>query len=345
VLPRGVIKASPEDFVVEEVPLYEPSGEGDHLYLRFTKRGLPTDAAVRSIARALNVDARDVGVAGLKDKVAITTQTISVPAPRGDASFDERARTLAIDGVTIHDARRHGNKLRTGHLAANKFTIVVRDVDPARVDEAVAALERVGRDGAANFFGEQRFGRAGDNAERARAWLSGKEPGPRDPRARRFLWSSLQSAVFNDVLRRRVDDGTWLTPLEGDLLQKHESGGLFLCTDVQADRERAARGELSPTGPIPGAKMREPAGAPLALESETIRSWLGESFDFARTKVLGEGTRRPLRVLVRDLHVSVLSGEQRSSVRVYFVLPKGAYATTILAAAFASSDGDEPHAD
>jgi tRNA pseudouridine13 synthase len=345
VLPRGVIKASPEDFVVEEVPLYAPSGEGDHLYVRFTKRALTTDAAVRSIARALGVDVRNVGVPGLKDKVAITTQTISVPAPRGDTSFDDRARALALDGITIHEAKRHGNKLRTGHLAANKFTLVVRDVDSERVDEAVLALKKVGREGAPNAFGAQRFGRAGDNAERAKAWLSGKEPAPRDPRARRFLWSALQSAIFNDVLRRRVEDGTWLTPLDGDLLQKHDSGGLFLCTDVQADCERASRGEVSPTGPIPGAKMREPAGAPLALESETIRAWLGESFDFAPTKVLGEGARRPLRVLVQDLDVAILEREQRSSVRVYFVLPKGAYATTVIAAAFASTPGDEADAD
>src|SRR3954452_21104988 len=98
-LPRGRIKSTPEDFVVEELPLYEPSGEGEHLYIRFTKRGLTTDAAVRSIASALRLgaSARDVGVAGMKDKVAITTQTISVPIPpqeRADKAIDERARAL-----------------------------------------------------------------------------------------------------------------------------------------------------------------------------------------------------------------------------------------------------------
>jgi len=155
-----------------------------------------------------------------------------------------------------------------------------------------------------------------------------------------------------------VDEGTWLTPLEGDVLQKEDSGGLFLCADVQADRDRAARGEVSPTGPMVGIKMRAPTGAPLALETEVTTAWLGEGFDLASVRHLGEGTRRPLRTLVSELRVEIMRneaavhvarphsspssesaaerdapGEQAPSVRVYFVLPKGAYATTVLATA------------
>jgi tRNA pseudouridine13 synthase len=333
VLPRGIVKSTPEDFVVEELPLYSPSGEGDHLYLRFTKRNLPTDLAVRAIARALGVDPRDVGVAGLKDKVGLTTQTISVPLGRDPAALGERARALSLEGITIHEARRHTNKLRTGHLAGNRFEVVVREIDPAQIDEVVRRLEQVGREGAPNAFGAQRFGRDRDNAERARSWLRGEWSGPRDGRAKRFLWSSLQSAIFNDVLQRRIEGGTWATPIEGDVLQKEDSGGLFLCADVQADRERSARGEVSPTGPMVGVKMKSPTLAPLALETEVTTDWLGASFDLARVRQLGEGARRPLRTLVRDLRVEVDLREQRPSVRVYFVLPKGAYATTVLATA------------
>jgi tRNA pseudouridine13 synthase len=348
-LPRGVIKSTPEDFVVEELPLYAPSGEGEHLYLRFTKRNLPTDAAVRAIARALGVDVRDVGVAGLKDKVGVTTQTISVPLGRDPSALEARAASLALDGITIHEARRHTNKLRTGHLAGNRFTVVVRGLDEARIGEVVASFDRVSREGAPNAFGSQRFGRDRDNAERARAWLRGEWGGPRDGRQKRFLFSALQSAIFNDVLRRRIEDGTWLTPLEGDVLQKEDSGGLFLCADVQADRDRTTRGEVSPTGPMVGVKMRTPTGAPLALETEVTTGWLGEGFDLASVRHLGEGTRRPLRTLVSDLRVEIeredpraqgeaqnegdVRREQGPGVRVYFVLPKGAYATTVLATA------------
>jgi tRNA pseudouridine13 synthase len=341
-LARGRIKSTPEDFVVEELPLYEPSGEGEHLYIRFTKRGLTTDAAVKSIASALGVGARDVGVAGMKDKVAVTTQTISVPIPPQDRAIEERARALALDGITVHEARRHGNKLRTGHLIGNRFAIVVRGVAPEERAQVIASLERIAREGLPNAFGTQRFGRDRDNADRARAWLSGRERGPRDLRMKRLLWSALQSELFNEVLQRRVDAGTWATPLEGDLLKRHASGGLFVCTDVQTDRARALEGELSPTGPMFGVKMREPEGAPRDLERAVLAERLGEGVDLAITKPFGEGSRRTLRLWVEALKIESPSegevdgaqaAEQASSITVRFVLPKGAYATTVLSAA------------
>jgi tRNA pseudouridine13 synthase len=329
-LPPGRIKSAPEDFVVNEIPAYLPSGEGEHLYMHFTKRGLTTDEAVRRIADALGVSARDIGVAGLKDKIGVTSQWISVHAM--DRSLDDRARALAIDGIQVHDARRHGNKLKTGHLAGNRFDIVVRDVPRDRAEEARAALERIGRDGVPNAFGSQRFGREGDNAERALAWLRGTEPGPKDPRKKRFLWSALQSAVFNELLAMRVADGSWSTPLEGDIL-KREGGGMFVCTDVQTDQERGARGEVSPTGPILGVKMRAPTGKPAEMERAAAAKILGDGFDLAKTRALGEGTRRALRLVVGEMKATVELTKEGASLRVYFVLPKGAYATTVLGAA------------
>jgi tRNA pseudouridine13 synthase len=351
-LPRATIKGSPEDFVVEEIPAYEASGQGEHLFLRFTKRALTTDDAVRAIARALGAKQRDVGVAGLKDKVGITTQTISVPMPRGPDggnAFVARARALTLPGITILDARPHGNKLKTGHLVGNRFTIRVSGLDPTRVGDVIAAFEVIGREGVPNAFGPQRFGRAKDNAERARAWLSGRAQAPGDPRLRRLLWSALQAEMFNAVLAERVRDGTWKTPLLGDLVKRRTSGGLFLCADVQVDQERAERGEVSPTGPIYGVKMQSPEGRPAELERRIVWQLLGENVDMAATKVLGEGTRRALRLWVEDLRVEPINhqqapaaGEQDASIRVYFVLPKGAYATTVLSSAvdWQGSGGD-----
>jgi tRNA pseudouridine13 synthase len=327
--PRARIKTVPEDFVVEEIPAYEPSGAGEHLYVRFTKRGLTTDEAVRAICAAVGADARAAGVAGMKDKHAVTTQTISIHTPKNPEAVD-------VAGVTVHAMSRHGNKIKPGHLIGNRFRLLLRGVARERAGEVVASLERAGREGVPNAFGAQRFGARGDNVERARAWLAGKERGPRDPKARRFMFSSMQSAAFNALLEKRVDDGTWATPLEGDLVKQRTHGGLFLCTDVQTDRERAARGEVSPTGPIPGVKMRAPEGVPRALEEAAIERVFGAGFDFAATRALGEGTRRALRLWVDDLEAGVDPAgaeEQDASVRVYFVLPKGAYATTVLASA------------
>lgn len=335
-LPRGRIRTTPEDFLVDEIPAYDPSGEGDHLYLRFRKRGLTTDEAVRAIVRALGVDKRETGVAGLKDKVAVTTQWISVLSR--DRETEARARDLALEGIDILEVKRHGNKLRTGHLHGNRFTIVVRDVAPEALAEVRAAFDRIARDGVPNAFGTQRFGRYGDTAVRARAWLTGTERAPADPRARRFQFSAWQSAIFNAVLEARVADGSWTVPLDGDLLKKEETGGLFVCADVSTDRERALRGELCPTGPILGDRMRWPEREARALEERLVAP-LAEGVDLRRARALGEGTRRVLRLRVTESSFEEVMKyaetpafqEQGRAFRVGFVLPKGAYATTVLA--------------
>jgi tRNA pseudouridine13 synthase len=350
-LPGGRIKSAPEDFIVEELPAYEPSGEGTHLFLKFEKRGLTTDAAVRAITKALGIEMRDVGIAGMKDKVAVTTQWVSVPAPPKDPAIEERAKALTVDGIRVLDAKRHGNKLKTGHLKGNRFDIIVRDVSPDALASVLEAMDRFGTEGVPNAFGVQRFGKEGDNAQRARAWLTGKERAPNDPRLRRFHFSALQSAVFNAVLEARVQDGTWRQPVLGDLLKKEDTGGIFVCTDVQADRERAERGELCPTGPIVGDRMRWPDGAIKELEERIAAPFL-EGVDLKRARSLGEGTRRALRLRVTACSVAeVLNStgvpgvpesdnrEQARSLRVQFVLPKGAYATTVLANAFDVIDG------
>lgn len=335
--PRARIKTVPEDFVVDEVPAYEPSGAGDHLFLHVKKRGITTNDAVARLASALKVERRDVGIPGLKDKVAVTTQWLSFPALPGTA-VEERARSLKPeDDLEILAISRHGNKLRTGHLSQNRFRIRLRDVEAGQVEAIRSTFLALETTGVPNAFGAQRFGREGDNVERALAFLSGKERGPRDVRARKFLFSAVQSHVFNAVLAAREADGTWNRPLLGDLL-KLESGGMFLCTDVQTDTPRAERGELGPTGPMFGVKMRSPEHDALALETRIFGEVLGEGFDLTGTGKLGEGTRRPMVLRVHEVRVTLEPpegnpGEQRANLLVEFVLPKGAYATTVLAQA------------
>lgn len=340
-LPRGVIKTTPEDFVVDEIPAYEPSGEGDHVYVHFRKRGLVTDDVVKAIAKAAGADVRECGVAGLKDKAAVTTQWMSVLGR--DPDLPERLRALALDGVEILDVKRHGNKLRTGHLKGNRFDLVVRGIEREAAEGALAALDRIAREGVPNAFGAQRFGRDGDTALRARAWLTGKERPPGDPRLRRFHFSALQAAIFNAVLDERVRDRTWTVPIDGDLLKKEDTGGIFVCADVQADRERAARGELCPTGPILGDRMRQPEREALALEQRIAAPFI-EGVDLRRARSLGEGTRRALRLRVTETLAQLMnseadSAEQRTALRVRFVLPKGAYATTVLSNVFDVAEG------
>lgn len=351
-LPRAIIKQRPEDFVVDELAAYEPSGVGDHVYVRFRKVGLSTDEAMRAIAKAVKADPRECGVAGMKDKVAVTTQWMSVLGPEArDPSLEARLREVSIPGVEVLEVKRHGNKLKTGHLAGNRFDLVVRGIAPEAVAPALEAFARIARDGVPNAFGAQRFGKFGDNAERARSWLTGKDRAPGDPRLRRLHFSALQSAIFNAVLEERVKDGTWTVPLDGDLLKKEETGGLFVCADVETDRARALAGEVSPTGPILGDRMKSPEREALALEQRIAAPFI-EGIDLSRTRALGEGTRRALRLRVEGLvaerpsdatlaqmmksadEIRPAAAEEGARLRVRFVLPKGAYATTVLANVF-----------
>jgi len=168
----GQIKVIPADFQVVEIPLYVPSGRGQHTYLTIEKEGLTTFQAIHRVARALGVNPRAVGYAGLKDAHARTVQTISV----GDVS-PERAMALDLPGIRVLTAERHTNKLRVGHLRGNRFTIRVRAVGPEALARAEAILDVLARRGVPNYFGEQRFGVRGNTHLLGRALVRGDARG------------------------------------------------------------------------------------------------------------------------------------------------------------------------
>lgn len=154
----GVIKQRPEDFFVQELPLYEPSGEGEHLFCEVQKKGMSTFDAVNAMARALNIPRHNIGFAGMKDANAITRQIFSIQGV-GDDQFSK----LKLPSIEILWSKRHGNKLRLGHLKGNRFVIRIREVDPADVVKAEPILKAIGERGLPNFFGEQRFGNRHNN--------------------------------------------------------------------------------------------------------------------------------------------------------------------------------------
>lgn len=322
----GQLKERPEDFRVEEVPAYEPSGAGEHLFVHFEKTSLDTKEAVRRIAAALDVPARDAGFAGLKDRHAVTSQWASFH--RGEASRIEGA---SIDGVRILDARLHGNKLRTGHLRGNRFVVRLRRAlaEAERAETLAAAratLDALAQGGVPNYYGEQRFGRERSNVARAREWLIAGGRAPRDSFERKLLVSALQSELYNELCAARVREGTLGAVIAGDLCRKEETGGLFVVEDVEAENARAARFEISATGPMFGAKMRWPEGEAKRREEETLaRSGLDRDA-LARFAKWGEGTRRPYRV---RLGAPSVEADEEGLV-LAFELPAGAYATIVL---------------
>jgi tRNA pseudouridine13 synthase len=153
----GSIRNQQEDFVVEEVPLYQPSGEGTHLYLLIEKRGMPTFEVLGRLARALNRNKRDFGVAGLKDADAITRQYISI-----EHVSPAEVKRLDLERIRILDTTFHTNKLKIGHLKGNRFEIRIRDTVEGALEKGSAIMERLSRVGLPNYFGPQRFGNHGN---------------------------------------------------------------------------------------------------------------------------------------------------------------------------------------
>jgi len=316
------IRVLPEDFRVDEVPAYAPAGEGRHLFVHVEKRLRTTDEVASALARAAGVSVRQVGYAGRKDRAGVTRQWLSVEGLDADT-----ARALGIPGVSVLDAIPHPHKLRTGHLRGNHFTLTVRDVPAELADRAAERLREMAERGMPNRYGAQRYGREERNVRRGQAILAGKRS-PRDRRAARFEISALQAAVYDRVL---ADRPLALHEVEaGDVARVDATGGLFVVEDVAAESERAARFEISATGPIFGTRVIAPQGAVAEREAEAHAALGLPPPDAIRAPrgIRLRGARRPLRV--RPLEPRIGPGPQPGSLVVACTLPAGSYATVLL---------------
>jgi tRNA pseudouridine13 synthase len=312
---------APEDFAVEEIPLYAAAGEGGHTFVWIEKRLRTTEEASRDLARAAGVAAREVGYAGRKDRFAVARQTLSVPG-----LDPERALELRLPGVRVLAAARHPHKLRTAQLRGNRFALRLRELEaaPAALE---AALAELAREGLANRFGEQRYGSDGRNAERGREVLLGRAR-PRDRREARFLVSALQAAVFDEVLARRPRP---LRRLEaGDVAVVHASGGLFVVEDAAREQPRADAFEISATGPIVGGRERAPVGEVARREAEVLTGFGldAAALDAAPRGLRLRGARRALRVRPEQVAVEAVAPREAC---LRCVLPPGSYASVLLA--------------
>jgi tRNA pseudouridine13 synthase len=318
---KAEFRSTPEDFEVEEVPVYTPSGSGEHIFAFIEKRELTTKDAVRALCEAVGADPKAAGWAGLKDRHAITRQWISIWG-----TTPEALTATEVDGIRVLEAAPHPHKLRTGHLEANRFRIVLRQIDASRIDDLRRVLEEIETHGLPNFYGEQRFGREGDNAERALRWVLGEARAPRGGFQRKLQMSALQSQLFNRCVAERVQTSTLGQVLAGDVMKKHDSGGLFTATDLQETQARADAWEISPTGPMFGAKMRWPEGE-ARLREEALLQEVGLTLDhLGKWKRVAPGTRRFVRVPVPKVGVVVSD----NTANLDFTLPAGSYATILV---------------
>ncbi len=320
----GQIRTVPEDFQVEEQPLYLPCGEGEHLYITITKRGLSTPDLVRRLSSSLGIKAQAIGVAGLKDARAVTTQMLSL-----QGISQEKVEQLKVDDtlLSLNILGRHRNRLRTGHHSGNRFRLVIRHVASHAPDTVPAVLHQLHTRGIPNYFGPQRQGKAGDNYKTGAALLHDARRREKMNRNQRIWYlNSYQSFLFNRILARRIDQIDKV--LVGDWAMKSDNGACFQVDDVGKEQPRADRFEISPTGILFGSRVSWADGEPGTIE-EAVIAEAGATKEalIAAAKACGfRGERRALRVPLVDLEWS-LDGDV---LTVSFTLPPGAYATSVL---------------
>jgi tRNA pseudouridine13 synthase len=327
-LATGLLRASAEDFQVDEILGFEAAGAGPHALLRVRKRGANTEWVARELARAAGCKPFEVGFAGLKDRNAVTTQSFTLP--RGKRAASEFAG-LRGEGYEVLSAAEHQRKLPRGALEGNRFSITVRELrcDPALLAARIDSL-RTG--GVPNYFGEQRFGRDGGNLVavlREAGKLATQGPGSggrgRGNDDRGFMLSAARSLVFNAILAERVHQKTWNQLVSGDVANLDGRGSVFAVPDPDAEiAARCAALEIHPTAPLVGDGESLARGEVRALE-ESIAARFPEALAVIRAARMNS-ERRALRIRIRELDYEYAD----DVLRLRFALSAGSFATTVL---------------
>jgi len=332
-------KQSARDFVVNEIPLYEFSGEGEHLVLHIRKKNMSTWEMLDRIANHLHIKARDIGYAGLKDKNAMTTQYISF-----HKKYEAQMQSFKHENIKILDTSYHNNKIRTGHLKGNRFFIRLKKVTPAIAKKIDGVVKKIKAEGMPNYFGYQRFGDDGKNYERGEQILNGtlKE---RNVKVKRLLINAYQSHLFNLWLSKRLEISTLVNNfsvneltellnmpketiqelqaqkhpfkvLQGDVLMHYPYGRVFYAEDVVSEAKRFNERDLSVTGLLVGKRAKKAEDLAYTIEKEF-------------TKELSiDGARRYAWIFPDEMTWEYK--EQEAWYELHFNLPKGSYATVLI---------------
>lgn len=314
-------KVQPEDFVVREWLGFEPDCAGDHMLLTVRKRGANTIWVSKQLAKFANVDARDVGFSGLKDRQAITEQAFTVPSRN---LMPDAWLACKGEGFEVIAATQQRRKLKRGSHKGNDFEIILRDVqgDPIALEQRLQQIQQLG---VPNYFGTQRFGHDGHNLHMAYAWLvEGQDI--RDRHQRSFALSAARSALFNSVLQARVERGSWNHLLAGDVANLNGSNSVFPVAELDATlKQRCADFDIHPSGPLWGVGESRLQGVPAELEAQVITQHPELAAGLLRAGV--EHDRRALRIWVRNMTWTL----ERTQLILRFRLHRGAFATAVIA--------------
>lgn len=342
-LPHSAIefhfRQSPRDFVVDEIPLYPFSGEGEHLVLHVRKKNLSTWQMVDVFSNRLGIKGRDIGYAGLKDKNAQTKQYISVPR-----KYEPSLENFEHEGIKILSKTYHNNKIRVGHLKGNRFFIRLKKVTPVAAAKIGEALKMIKLYGMPNYFGFQRFGLDGENYKKGKAILEGslKE---RNKKLAQFYVNAYQSYLFNGWLSRRIEisklvDGFGVDELpfilslpkeecaamkaqkhpfkliRGDVMMHYPYGRIFHYVD-DAEPERFNARDISVSGLLSGKR---------ATRAESFAGDIEKEYDRIESGI--DGARRYGWIFPEEIEGEYK--EQEAWYELHFTLPKGCYATVLI---------------
>lgn len=319
----GLFKSQATDFIVTENLGFEPSGEGEHLFLWIEKSMLTTHELIEHVARDFSVKARDVGYSGLKDKLAITKQWLSLylPGQMNSLTLPEISKYKIISHAWHH------KKLRPGTHRSNQFEAIIRGVKTLP-DTSYQQLELIQNQGMANYFGQQRFGQKDDNVARALHAFTNARRARKLSRSKKSMYlSSLRSFLFNSILSRRIGLEYWDKPMPGDVFMLCGSQSIFYEPLSNVLLERIKKFDLSSTVSLYGSGKQLLQDDALALESKVVTEY--ESIKNCLIQQSSKLQMRATRVAVQGLSVDHDVGAETLHVKAG--LPRGSYFTSLLA--------------
>jgi len=325
-----------DNFFVEEIPLYPFAHTGEWLMLKVRKKDTTTPEMIKKIANYLRISPNNIGYAGLKDKDGLTLQWISIPR-----KYRKEINKFKDKKIKIVEQDLHRNKLKIGHLKGNKFFVRLKKVTPTTAKILFSLIKDIKTYGMPNFFGDQRFGKYGNNFEEGKKIIEG-EKFVKNKRLNKFLISAYQAKLFNDWLVERIklsrifelnekelislgyekDLITFVKSqkhpfklLPGDVMSHYPLGKLFYLEEVK-DTERFFKKEISVTGLLPGKK---------AMRAKDFARTIEEKYD---DLILANGDRRIAWIFPEFLELNY--NKDRAWFEMSFILPKGAYATVLI---------------
>ena len=332
-------KQSKDDFVVTEIPLYEFSGEGEHIIIKLRKKDLSTWDAIQILSDTIGCKSRDIGYAGLKDKNALTIQHLSIPK-----QYKEALEKFTHPKMKILETTYHNNKIKTGHLKGNKFFIRLKRVEPKDVMKLENILGQIVQYGMPNYFGFQRFGIDGDNYLKGKAICEGtlKE---KNRKLKQMFLNSYQSYQFNNWLSKRIEISKLIEAfepkeiaekldmtvsqvkelksqphpfkiIEGDVMSHYPYGRIFFAEDLESESSKFNLKDRVPTGLLAGKKAKMAVGEAAKIEEEFV------------VQTIVDGTRRFAWTFPDD--VSSNYNEEKNHFELEFILQKGCYATELI---------------